>query len=515
MSPPVAVRPTQFTTAANAFEQLQGDIRRALDRLVLTLGSSDTMAGQDAAGRSFSSAYDKTVNGDDSLLAGIALMGNACGRMAELLDASAVNHANANQHYALCTPTNPSGEAKNLESIPVVNLGSTFGGPGEPSNWEKLKEFIQGEVFPDGDPGKLQAAGDAWTAAATSLRQHHGDVATAIAHIANEQSVEVTPAQDQAAFIQTHLSGIAGSCDSAAKMCNDFGSHVKETRDNIADEVKQLMCELVGGAVIGALLTLVTAGLSNVLSTAAGIARATRVGAKIARMIKALTRVTGGLMQRASYILDPVGAAAGDLGALMGSRATVFGMNLSKGAVRANSLANALKRLPDWAHGELQRAVDPALLRSELEAQGVPKHIIDEAIASNPYRNMTPEQIVDKYWKDGSWKWPENNGFKDGQYTTSDTLPPDLKLDRIGSENGSFLATEGTPYSQRALAPGTANEYHTYQTGPNPLPDGWKVQHGEVAGAFGQNGGGTQWVVVNEAGEHVPVAELLRRGILK
>ncbi|NED64080.1 hypothetical protein G3I15_24390, partial [Streptomyces sp. SID10244] len=69
--------------------------------------------------------------------------------------------------------------------------------------------------------------------------------------------------------------GIADSCDAVAKLCNGYATHVRDTRKQIADEVEELSCELVGAAILGIALTLVTAGLSDVLATAAGVAKAT------------------------------------------------------------------------------------------------------------------------------------------------------------------------------------------------------------------------------------------------
>lgn len=516
----VEVRPASFSDSAKAFERSQTEICGILDTLYLTLGSSGQMAGSDQSGRKFAQSYDKTANGDKSLLAGIALMGNACGKMAELLDASSINHSNVDTAIGVCTPTNPSGNPKNLDSIPVVSTGSAFGGPGEPSNWEKLKEFIQGEIFPDGDPGKLEQAGSAWTRAATDLRNQQRAVGSAIAHIANERSAEVQPAEDQAGMIKQHLGGIADSCDAVAKLCNGFASHVRETRDKIGDEVTELSCELLASAAIGLALTLVTAGLSDVLATAAGVAKATQTGARIATIIRGLALAAERIVRPAMYVLDPVSAAASDLGALMGSRAAMFSMEMSRGSVRAAELAQALNKLPKWAHDELKRAVDPDFLRTSMQQAGIPRDVIDDAIANNPYRNLTPDQIVDRYWDptrgpEGSWAYPPNEGFS-GTPHVSNGIPAGTHLDRIGGESGEFLGREGDSYGARALSPGNANKYHTYVATGQPLNPKWEVRDGTIAPAFGQPGGGHQWLVVDKkTGETVSVEALKKAGVIR
>ncbi|WP_244970684.1 glycohydrolase toxin TNT-related protein [Gordonia jinghuaiqii] len=513
----VAVRPASFTQAADAFVDVHADISRTLDTLFVALSSSGQMAGSDSSGRTFAQSYDKTVNGPQSLLAGIALLGNACGKMAELLDASAVNHANVNDSIGLCTPANPSGNLKKLDTIPTLSVGSSFGGPGEPSNWEKLKEFIEGEVFPDGDPDKLTKAGDAWTRAATSLRQHQSPVRSAIEPIASERSVEVEPAQDQAALIDRHLGGVADSCDAVAKLCNGFATQVRETREQIGELVEDLACELLVAAAIGIALVLVTSGLSSVLATAAGFAKATHTGARIAGVIRVLATAAGQVARPVAYVLDPVAAAAGDLGALMGARAAMFSMRMSTGSVRAAELAAALEKIPSWAHDELKRAADPDLLRRSLEAGGVPKNMIDDAIANNPYRNLTPQQILNRYWDDGrgSWAYPPNHGFA-GDYHVSDHIPAGTRLDRIGDGGGGFMGREGDSYGARALQPGKAGPYAEYVGTGQPLPKDWELRHGEVAEAFGQPGGGKQWVVVDRLTEkEVSVDRLVDAEVVK
>ncbi|HHS7119926.1 TPA: glycohydrolase toxin TNT-related protein [Yersinia enterocolitica] len=86
----------------------------------------------------------------------------------------------------------------------------------------------------------------------------------------------------------------------------------------------------------------------------------------------------------------------------------------------------------------------------------------------------------------GGWDWPKNLGFEGDPVKT--TIPVGTRLDRYGEPNGSFLAPKGTPYEQRALAPGAkAEKYYEYEV-IKPLP----AIRGEIAPAFGQLGGGVQ-----------------------
>ncbi|MGP6381709.1 glycohydrolase toxin TNT-related protein, partial [Yersinia bercovieri] len=107
----------------------------------------------------------------------------------------------------------------------------------------------------------------------------------------------------------------------------------------------------------------------------------------------------------------------------------------------------------------------------------------------------------------GGWDWPKNLGFEGDPVKT--TIPVGARLDRYGEPNGSFLAPKGTPYEQRALAPGAkAEKYYEYEV-IKPLP----TIQGEIAPAFGQPGGGVQ--ILPNMQERVNVDWLVKNGYLR
>lgn len=87
----------------------------------------------------------------------------------------------------------------------------------------------------------------------------------------------------------------------------------------------------------------------------------------------------------------------------------------------------------------------------------------------------------------GNIKWPSNNGFE-GTPTTK-TLKPGTIVDRYGSETGKFVSSQGTPYSNRSLPPGSdARPYNAYE-----IIKQIDVQSGEIAPWFDQFAGGMQY----------------------
>ncbi|WP_437216590.1 glycohydrolase toxin TNT-related protein [Pectobacterium sp. LFLA-215] len=107
----------------------------------------------------------------------------------------------------------------------------------------------------------------------------------------------------------------------------------------------------------------------------------------------------------------------------------------------------------------------------------------------------------------GGWDWPKNLGFEGDPIKT--TIPVGTRLDRYGEPNGSFLAPKGTPYEQRALAPGAkAEKYYEYEV-IKPLP----AIQGKIASAFDQPGGGIQ--ILPNMQERVNVDWLVKNGYLR
>ncbi|MCX3311149.1 glycohydrolase toxin TNT-related protein, partial [Pantoea vagans] len=134
------------------------------------------------------------------------------------------------------------------------------------------------------------------------------------------------------------------------------------------------------------------------------------------------------------------------------------------------------------------RTAEPNRIAADEEASGWSQY--------NKYRNES-----------GDWNWPAKLGFAEEPVKT--TLPVGTRLDRYGEPSGSFLAPKGTPYEQRALAPGAgAEKYYEYEV-IKPLP----VIQGKIAPAFGEAGGGIQ--ILPNMQERVNVEWLLKNEYIR
>lgn len=84
--------------------------------------------------------------------------------------------------------------------------------------------------------------------------------------------------------------------------------------------------------------------------------------------------------------------------------------------------------------------------------------------------------------------WPPNDGAY-GDVTISE-LQPGAKIDRYGHPGGSYTSPVGTPYTMRALPPGSNNKDYTVYEALKPISN---VQESKIAPWFGEMGMGTQY----------------------
>ena len=85
---------------------------------------------------------------------------------------------------------------------------------------------------------------------------------------------------------------------------------------------------------------------------------------------------------------------------------------------------------------------------------------------------------------------------------------------RLPANMGVKVDGEPATFDQRALPlDSLAKPYYEYQL-TGYLPDGWHIETGEVAYAYGRDGGSTQLIVFDEEGEPVSMTDLLDKGIV-
>lgn len=84
--------------------------------------------------------------------------------------------------------------------------------------------------------------------------------------------------------------------------------------------------------------------------------------------------------------------------------------------------------------------------------------------------------------------YPPNDGAHGPVSNT--TLEPGTTIDRYGYSGGRYTSPVGTPYSMRALPPGTDSGPYTVYKVMKPIPN---VAESKIAPWFGEMGMGTQY----------------------
>ncbi|WP_428844445.1 TNT domain-containing protein [Mycolicibacter sinensis] len=78
-------------------------------------------------------------------------------------------------------------------------------------------------------------------------------------------------------------------------------------------------------------------------------------------------------------------------------------------------------------------------------------------------------------------------------------MPEGSIIDRFGPNRGRYLAPDGTPFSDRSLAPeSVGGNYNRYIVTGKPLPSGWQIVEGPVEPFYGQtpSPGSIQYMIV-------------------
>jgi uncharacterized protein YukE len=155
---------------------------------------------------------------------------------------------------------------------------------------------------------------------------------------------------------------------------------------------------------------------------------------------------------------------------------------------------------------------------------GLPAEIVTEGGAPlavvrgwEPTGGVPWEDFASRFGTPESRIWPGNDGFPPGYAPQPAQLPEGAIIDRFGSEHGRYLAPDGTPFADRALAPESVGvDYNRYMITGKPLPPGWQIVEGPVEPWYGQtpSPGTLQYMIVGPDGVKVTVKELVDRGIL-
>ncbi|SDH20222.1 HNH/ENDO VII superfamily nuclease with conserved GHE residues [Rhodococcus triatomae] len=305
MSSPIVCAPADFTTAADGFRRIHDDAENAINAVAGTLKASGGCAGTDLAGANWASLYDPAAfNAIDAASALIL----AAGQISDLLKATGLNHDLANNESVI---GDPNAIAVPLDSAPtfyVPSFPKAYGGStGEPSWWGFIVSYVQGELWPNGDPDRLRTLAGAWRLGSAGLRTAVLNAGPAIELIEAQQSPEVPAAVEQCRLLAADYSDVADQFDILAQACEGYAFEIETVRYEVEDALISMGIELGLTEIAAILIGFLTAGVGAAAAQGAAGARMAAAGARVASLIRAF-RVSAGAAG------TPAVAAAGALG---------------------------------------------------------------------------------------------------------------------------------------------------------------------------------------------------------
>ncbi|MDX3775556.1 glycohydrolase toxin TNT-related protein [Chromatiaceae bacterium AAb-1] len=182
--------------------------------------------------------------------------------------------------------------------------------------------------------------------------------------------------------------------------------------------------------------------------------------------------------------------------AMMESNLNDYGQTAARGGRRGNTTRDPLQPYINARYNrvfEQIRALDPHFSVARPAGRTTRR---DLEVLETQLANLRGASIPQLYW-------PPNMGFQGPIRNTH--LRPGQVVDRYGLEGGHFVSPAGTPFGQRSLPGDARNLPYTQYRVLRPI----HVREGVVAPAFGQFGGGTQYILP------LRVRTLVERGYLE
>ncbi|WP_157187304.1 GH-E family nuclease [Nocardia vinacea] len=299
---PVVVTPTELRKASESFKTQWQYAWNDMSSMFDMLKQCGGCAGTDRIGKNWSDEYDpvaqQAIDAATSYVIGL-------GQMRDLLEATASNHANANQLSVIGgAPDDLAFPPGSLEWMKRPDIPNLYGGDsGTPSWWDKISAYTQGEVWPNGNVDTLRNAATGWSYCAEQLATHL-NFQPARDIIGDQQTPEVQQILDQVNLLDNQAKTLATQFMTLAHGCADYAQSIEDAHHKILRELAEFGATWVIGEGIIWLAATETFGLSVLGGNGALAARAAVVGSRVATIIRetALTAQATGL---------PVVAASG------------------------------------------------------------------------------------------------------------------------------------------------------------------------------------------------------------
>jgi hypothetical protein len=233
---PIVVEPAVLAGAGVSISAVGDEIAAALSTLAASLPNG-AMAGHDRAGLVFGQAYRQAAQ---ELMHAAAEGVSGSHQMGFGVQISATNYSRADASSTIGGGAAPLAAPAAPSEFDAPSVPSPFGGGvAEPFMWSMVQMLV-GDVWPDGDPAQLRAAGTAWSAFAGALsgigRHLEGPSAT----ISGQQIPEGGAIAKDLADLKQGLSDIATESAKLGVQIFEFAADVEAAQNAIRDLLSRL-----------------------------------------------------------------------------------------------------------------------------------------------------------------------------------------------------------------------------------------------------------------------------------
>lgn len=314
----IAVGGGGYSDACSALYDANRGVADAMMRLATGLDGGASMAGGDTSGHTWAGKYDPAAA--KALQSGIDIS-NALGRMANLTNASLVNHdaADGGAMFPGYGPeyTPSPGDTNSdhyTESDYCPAPPSAGGGTGDvPGWWHWVASHMEGWFWPDADTGKLRSIADVWHNASRSLGSNTAYLDSAIASLQIEKSPEISTAVSACNRLKRNIEDLAGEFTKLGNACSDYATDVDNKHQEAENELKSFLEWTAGIEIVGGALSFVSFGGAEVPTQMVEGAEVANAASKVVRVLKDLLELARGVAATISAVLTRIGEIAGDL----------------------------------------------------------------------------------------------------------------------------------------------------------------------------------------------------------
>ncbi len=323
---PITADSKVLLDAGALYDNARSRAAGTMTALTSALDSNSGCAGTDNAGHTWANGYDPAAL--NAVKAGADAV-NAFAKLHDLLAFTGVNHANAENAAATSpgAPTPPPALAPNYTANAFK--GSYGGDTDAPMGWGLLTRWLQGHLWPNGDPAKLKKLGFAWTEAAKGLRDASSTAGPAWASVEDLSSPEFGKALAQMDLVADDVEKLCAEFENLGNACYDWAKQIDDAhqkiRQTLADTIGWALVAGAAGAIVGSLIG--PEGTVGGAALASGAA-ASRAAASIVPILAALDVTAGIATGMVAGGVAAAGAAANgitrDLQPLLQANASVY-----------------------------------------------------------------------------------------------------------------------------------------------------------------------------------------------